>query len=62
MAAGTIHLKYINSNYLDINIFKNESSGQLIISSILDNLGKGASSAAIQCMNLRFGFKEEQSL
>lgn len=54
--------KYINSNYLDINIFKHNSSGQLIISSILDNLGKGASGAAIQCMNLRFGFKEELSL
>lgn len=54
--------KNINSNYLDINIFKNESFGQLIISSRLDNLGKGASSAAIQCMNLRFGFNEDLSL
>lgn len=54
--------KNINSNYLDINIFKNESSGQLIISSTLDNLGKGASGAAIQCMNLRFGFDENLSL
>ncbi len=52
----------INSNYVDINIFKNEKNGQLIISSMLDNLGKGASSAAIQCMNLRFGFNEDLGL
>ena len=48
----------INSNNLEINIFKNTNSGQLIISANFDNLGKGASAAAIQCMNLRFGFDE----
>ena len=31
---------------------------RLIISANFDNLGKGASAAAIQCMNLRFGFDE----
>ena len=48
----------INSNDVEINIFKNTNSGQLIISANFDNLGKGASTAAIQCMNLRFGFDE----
>ena len=48
----------INSNNVEINIFKNINTGQLIISSNFDNLGKGASSAAIQCMNLRFSFDE----
>ena len=48
----------INSNNVEINIFKNTNSGQLIISANFDNLGKGASAAAIQCMNLRFGFDE----
>jgi len=48
----------VNSNDVEINIFKNANSGQLIISSNFDNLGKGASAAAIQCMNLRFGFDE----
>ncbi len=48
----------INSNRVEINIFKNVNSGQLLISSNFDNLGKGASAAAIQCMNLRFGFDE----
>ena len=48
----------VNSNDVEINIFKNMNSGQLIISANFDNLGKGASAAAIQCMNLRFGFDE----
>ena len=48
----------VNSNNVEINIFKNTNSGQLIISANFDNLGKGASAAAIQCMNLRFGFDE----
>ncbi len=48
----------VNSNNVEINIFRNLNNGQLIISSNFDNLGKGASAAAIQCMNLRFGFEE----
>ncbi len=48
----------VDSNDVEINIFKNTNSGQLIISANFDNLGKGASAAAIQCMNLRFGFDE----
>lgn len=48
----------VNSNDVEINIFKNTNCGQLIISANFDNLGKGASAAAIQCMNLRFGFDE----
>ena len=34
----------------------------MVLSSNFDNLGKGASSAAIQCMNLVFGFSEDLSL
>ncbi len=52
----------VNSNKIEINIFKNNNSGQLIISSNFDNLGKGASAAAIQCMNIRFGFDETLGL
>ena len=52
----------INSNNVEINIFKNINTGQLIISSNFDNLGKGASAAAIQCMNLRFSFDEKLGL
>ena len=52
----------INSNNVEINFFKNMDSGQLIISTNFDNLGKGASAAAVQCMNLRLGFDEKLGL
>ena len=52
----------INSNNVEIYIFKNDEKQQLIISANFDNLGKGASGAAIQCMNLRFGFDEKLGL
>jgi len=52
----------INTNNVEINFFKNINSGQLIISSNFDNLGKGASAAAVQCMNIRFGFDEKLGL
>ena len=52
----------INTNNVEINFFKNINSGQLIISTNFDNLGKGASAAAVQCMNLRFGFDEKLGL
>ena len=54
--------KVINTNNLFINIFVNEKHNQMVLSSNFDNLGKGASSAAIQCMNLVFGFSEDLSL
>ena len=54
--------KVINTNNLHINIFVNEKNNQMVLSSNFDNLGKGASSAAIQCMNLVFGFSEDLSL
>ncbi len=54
--------KVTNTNNLFINFFKNENNNQLLISSNFDNLGKGASSNAIQCMNIVFGFEEDVSL
>ena len=52
----------VGTNCLEINIFGNDSNNQLIISSRLDNLGKGASGAAIQCMNIALGFDETLGL
>ena len=40
------------------SIFSNEKLGQLWLIARLDNLGKGASGAAVQNMNIRFGFDE----
>ena len=52
----------VGTNYLEISVFGNDENGQLIISSRLDNLGKGASGAAIQCMNIALGFEESTGL
>ena len=48
----------IGTNNIDISIFSNEKLGQLWLIARLDNLGKGASGAAVQNMNIRFGFDE----
>ena len=52
----------VNTNFLDISVFGNDKNEQLVISSRLDNLGKGASGAAIQCMNLVLGYDEALGL
>ena len=52
----------VGTNYLDISIFGNDDNDQLIISSRLDNLGKGASGAAIQSMNIALGYDETLGL
>ncbi len=43
------------SNDLEIHIFANPDNGQAVICAVLDNLGKGASGAAVQNMNLMLG-------
>ena len=52
----------VNTNFLDISVFGNDKNEQLVISSRLDDLGKGASGAAIQCMNLVLGYDEALGL
>jgi N-acetyl-gamma-glutamyl-phosphate reductase len=47
-----------HTNYCDISVREND--GWIILLSALDNLIKGASGAAVQCMNVMFGL--EQSL
>ena len=54
--------KVINTNNIYISFFINNVTEQMVISSNFDNLGKGASSAAIQCMNIALGFNESLSL
>ena len=49
-----------HSNYCDITV--RENNGWVILLSTLDNLVKGASGAAVQCMNLMFGQDEKLSL
>ena len=49
-----------DSNRVDIFVFANDQ--QALLMARLDNLGKGASGAAVQCMNLMLGFDEGQAL
>lgn len=48
------------TNRCDLSVFGNDS--QILIIARLDNLGKGASGAAIQSMNLMLGFPEAAGL
>ena len=52
MCAGTNELK----------IFVGGNDEQIVLASVFDNLGKGASGAAVQNMNIMFGLDERQSL
>ncbi len=56
-----LHLKQVvNTNKCLIHLHKHED--KLLITSIIDNLLKGASGQAVQNMNLLFGFKEDTGL
>ncbi len=56
-----IHLKQVvNTNKCIIHLYKHNN--KLLITSIIDNLLKGASGQAIQNMNLAFGFPETEGL
>ena len=50
------------TNNLTIHILSNEERGQVLLCAVLDNLGKGASGAAVQNMNLMLGLPEERGL
>ena len=45
-----------------MEIFVNGNDDRLIINSRLDNLGKGASGAAVQCLNIMMGIDEKTGL
>ena len=47
-----------NTNKLQLFVFDNPGAEQCIICARLDNLGKGASGAAVQNMNIALGFDE----
>ena len=50
------------SNFVDINIKKDERTGNVVVMGALDNLVKGAAGQAVQNMNLIFGLKETAGL
>ncbi|HLT54246.1 MAG TPA: Asd/ArgC dimerization domain-containing protein [Flavobacteriaceae bacterium] len=56
-----LHLKQVvNTSNCLVHLHKHE--GKLLVTSVIDNLLKGASGQAIQNMNLMFGFKEDEGL
>jgi N-acetyl-gamma-glutamyl-phosphate reductase len=61
ISKSPIHLKQVvNTNNCFIHLEKHNN--KLLITSVIDNLLKGASGQAIQNMNLLFGFKETEGL
>jgi len=50
------------SNFCDIYVDLDERTGQAVIISAIDNLGKGASSQAVQNMNIMVGIPEDKYL
>ena len=51
-----------NTNRLKLFVFGNEAEGQARVVALLDNLGKGASGAAVQNLNLMLGLDEAAGL
>jgi len=50
------------SNYADLGFELDESTGHIVAMSAIDNLMKGASGTAVQCMNLMMGWDETTGL
>jgi N-acetyl-gamma-glutamyl-phosphate/LysW-gamma-L-alpha-aminoadipyl-6-phosphate reductase len=50
------------SNFCDIGFALDEATGRLVVLSAIDNLMKGASGSAVQCMNLMYGWPETTGL
>jgi len=51
-----------NTNKMELFVFANDDTGQAVLCARLDNLGKGASGAAVQNMNIALGLDESAGL
>ena len=52
----------MNTNKMELFVFSNDDAKQCVLCARLDNLGKGASGAAVQNMNIALGLPEEEGL
>jgi N-acetyl-gamma-glutamyl-phosphate reductase len=60
---GTLDPEGLNgSNRIRLHVFGNEKTGQARLVALFDNLGKGASGAAVQNLNLALGLEETAGL
>ena len=50
------------SNYVDVNVKKDERTGRILMLGAMDNLVKGAAGQAVQNMNLMFDLPENTGL
>ncbi len=51
-----------NTNKMELFVFYNDDAGQAVLCARLDNLGKGASGAAVQNLNIALGVDEATGL
>ena len=51
-----------NTNKMELFVFCNDDMQQMVLCARLDNLGKGASGAAVQNLNLALGLEETTGL
>ncbi len=52
----------LGSNYCDIGIAVDKRTQRVVVMAVIDNLGKGAAGAAVQNLNLMFGYNETDGL
>ena len=66
MGEGVLPEQFIPANTLagtnDLQIFVYGNDDRIMVTSRFDNLGKGASGAAVQCLNISMGIDETTSL
>ena len=51
-----------NTNKMQLFVFANDETEQVVLCARLDNLGKGASGAAVQNLNIALGLDETTGL
>jgi N-acetyl-gamma-glutamyl-phosphate reductase len=62
-AMATLDPEGLNgTNLMKLYVFSNAAKGQVRLVALLDNLGKGASGAAVQNLNLMLGQDEDEGL
>ena len=60
--ARVVPTKLNNSNRLEISVHGDDGNGCAVLVAVLDNLGKGASGAAVQNLNIMLGVDERTGL
>ncbi|MFI4999557.1 MAG: N-acetyl-gamma-glutamyl-phosphate reductase, partial [Reyranellales bacterium] len=54
--------RLIDTNSMELAVYGNDADGNILAVASLDNLGKGASGAAVQVINLKTGVDEATGL